>query len=860
MASRKTFTGRVRRQSRRSVRLADHLARALISACGIGTIAAVLLVCLFLVWVAWPLFSKSSVARVGGHPVDGKAVQPLQIGMSEHQTLGWALLPDSTLEVFRADDGRRLERRKLFDTPAMTAASFAVDSRGDMAVGFDDGTIRVGRIGFGSRHLPVGDVPPHARQLRLGQVAVHRGGVINRTPQGDFRWQWVEASFAAPIKGPTDSPVRLIDHVVRTKETAYCALWEDGTLRVSEAREQKNFLTGQATFRTTSGELPLKVDANPPDYLLLSGLGDNVMAAWNDGRLVRFDTRNISQPKLAERLNLIEGPRVRLTSLGFLLGRKTLIAGDSSGRLRVWFRTKPEGAETVDRAVLVSVRDLPAGGAAVTALGSSSRSRVIAAGFADGRTRVYQVTAGSLLADLPAARDEPVSQVVMSPKEDGLWVATPTSVSHWRAQLKHPEASFATFFRPVWYEGYQGPTHVWQSSGGTDDQEPKLGLISLIFGTLKATFYSILFGAPLALLAALYTSEFLHPRVKARIKPAIELMASLPSVVLGFLAALVIAPVVDQAVPEILTAFVTVPLTILLGGYLWQFAPQRVGLLLASWRLVLILLALAAGVATAWQAGPAVEQWLFAGNIKAWLDGQVGTGTGAWLILFLPLSAAITFLIGREADSWLRHKSADWGRTRLALADLLKFVAGVALAIGGALAASLLLTSLRFDPRGTFVDTYDQRNSLVVGFVMGFAIIPIIYTIAEDALSSVPDHLRSASLGAGATPWQTATRIVIPAAMSGLFSALMIGLGRAVGETMIVLMAAGNVPVMKMNIFEGFRTLAANIAVEMPEAVKDSTHYRTLFLSAVALFAMTFLVNTTAELVRLRFRRRLYEL
>ncbi len=116
---------------------------------------------------------------------------------------------------------------------------------------------------------------------------------------------------------------------------------------------------------------------------------------------------------------------------------------------------------------------------------------------------------------------------------------------------------------------------------------------------------------------------------------------------------------------------------------------------------------------------------------------------------------------------------------------------------------------------------------------MGFAVIPIIFTIADDALSTVPTHLRSASLGAGATEWQTAVRVVIPTAMSGLFSALMIGLGRAVGETMIVLMAGGNTPVTEWNIFNGFRTLAANIAVELPEAVRDSTHYRTLFLAAL---------------------------
>jgi phosphate transport system permease protein len=96
--------------------------------------------------------------------------------------------------------------------------------------------------------------------------------------------------------------------------------------------------------------------------------------------------------------------------------------------------------------------------------------------------------------------------------------------------------------------------------------------------------------------------------------------------------------------------------------------------------------------------------------------------------------------------------------------------------------------------------------------------------------------------------------------MSGLFSALMIGFGRAVGETMIVLMAAGNTPVMEWNIFNGFRTLSANIAVELPEAVRGSSHYRVLFLAALSLFVMTFIVNTFAELVRQRFRKRAFQL
>ena len=185
-------------------------------------------------------------------------------------------------------------------------------------------------------------------------------------------------------------------------------------------------------------------------------------------------------------------------------------------------------------------------------------------------------------------------------------------------------------------------------------------------------------------------------------------------------------------------------------------------------------------------------------------------------------------------------------------------VAGLwaAFALGNAIEGSFLGGSYREWLASVFGVTYDQRNSLVVGIAMGFAVIPIIFTIAEDSLANVPQHLRAGSLALGANRWQTALRIVLPTASPGIFSAIMIGFGRAVGETMIVLMATGNTPVMDWNVFSGFRALSANIAVELPEAPEGGTLFRVLFLAAFLLFCLTFAVNTVAEVVRLKLRQR----
>jgi phosphate transport system permease protein len=228
-------------------------------------------------------------------------------------------------------------------------------------------------------------------------------------------------------------------------------------------------------------------------------------------------------------------------------------------------------------------------------------------------------------------------------------------------------------------------------------------------------------------------------------------------------------------------------------------------------------------------------------------------------LFLLPLVASVGILAALLA--WrglpLRVRAVFRPGTEVFLLVPIVLMAGwAAFTLGGFVEARLLGGDYRGWLLSALGLTYDQRNSLVVGIAMGFAVIPIIFTIAEDSLANVPQHLRAGSLALGATRWQTALRIVVPTASPGIFSAIMIGFGRAVGETMIVLMATGNTPVMDWNIFSGFRALSANIAVELPEAPEGGTLFRVLFLAAFLLFCLTFLVNTVAELVRLRLRRK----
>ena len=840
-------------------------------------IAAVFLVFVFLASVVVPLVGRSrlepAVTQSGfGGGATAAAIDRFVL-VEEFRVAAAELIDGGrALRHFRIDPGvpaggMLLQELSLFDERPTSLTYF--DDGGWLAAGFADGTFRLGQVLFETEFFEDDDVPAELHALGEGEVAVLDDASIQRTPIGQLRLQRLQARIEAPVASGHDGAVLLIDQSVRSVGPVIAMVTDDGVLRVSAVRRRRNILTGRvtSTVRRGSAAIPDFGRAVPLSRVLVSGNADAVYVLWQDGAFVRFDTRNLREPAVAERGDLLRDDAARLTVARFLLGRDTLLIGDSRGRVGTWFRVRDEDAATADGLLLTGAHVFD-GPAAVTSIGSSSRKRMIVVGYGDGSVRSFYVTSNAFVAEARPFAGVPITAVALSPRDDAIAAVTDRGFALLALDSPHPEATLGSIFTRVWYEGNAEPAHVWQSSSATDTFEPKYGLVPLIFGTIKATIYSMLFGVPLALLAAIYTSEFLHSRLRARIKPIIEMMASLPSVVLGFLAGLVFAPIAERAVPMILVAFLMIPLTCLAGGYLFQLLPDRTAIILSRYRILFVLCgALPLGLLLSRLAGPVAERALFAGDIKLWLDGQIGTGAGGWALMLLPLTGLATvWFLSRSLAPRLRTLYRRLPARQVALLEIVKLLAAVAVAGGAALLGGYLLQALGLDSRGSFpvigpvLGTYVQRNSLVVGFVMGFAIIPIIYTIADDALKSVPEHLRSASLAAGATPWQTAVRVIVPTAMSGLFSAVMIGLGRAVGETMIVLMAAGNTPILEMNLFNGFRTLAANIAVELPEAVVDSTHYRILFLAALTLFVMTFVVNTVAESVRQRFRRRAFEL
>lgn len=724
--------------------LADRAARWLVSAGGIGIIASILGILVFLLVEVFPLARPAVVEAERTIPFDSPVLATVG---DEYRTHLAAIAPDGRVRVLRLDDGAVVLEQ-------------AIDPE-------------AGRAGV---EIVAAGVPPGSSLLA---ASTRDGRVLLQPVEWEVTFddelrRTVHPRLPPPLALEVDAGRRPLVAFAAVEAgdgaLATAGLTPDGRVHLVTLLRSENLMTGEVETTEIASETaaPAGLDA-----LVLDHQVQNLFGGTANGDLVwwRIEDGLLGAPQL------FPAGSAAVTALTLLIGDRTLVAGQADGTISVWFPVR----QADESFQLTRIRDFPPQRAAIEQLAPSQRNRSFLAVDADGEIGLYFSTSNRILwrGSLPFGR---ATAATFSPKSDGAYVATERGLGALAIHNPHPETTLSSLFARVWYEGYERPEYAWQSTGGTDDFEPKLSLTPLLIGTLKGTFYSLLLAIPLGVLGAMYASQFMHPSLLRFVKPTVEIMAALPSVVLGFLAGLWLAPRVEAAFPALILLLVAMPAAVLLAGAAWRAVPAHLrNRLRAGAEVGWYFLAVAAAFWVSFSLSESFEKLAFGGDFQAWLLATTG-------------------------------------------------------------------------------QTYDQRNAIVVGLAMGFAVIPIIFAISEDAFSNVPRNLVAGSLALGANRWQTVTRVVLPTASPGIFSAVMIGFGRAVGETMIVLMATGNTPITSWSAFNGFRTLSANIAVEIPEAPHGGTLYRTLFLAALLLFFMTFFVNTLAEIVRQRLRRKFAQL
>ena len=717
------------------LRRIDRAAVVIITLGGLAVVVAVLGILVFVASEALPLFTAATLEPRGNTQIS-TALSPANastlraVGVDEYQKYVYTVEPAGSMVFHRVDTGARATEAPVpgLGTATVTSSSRSVVGH-FVAAGLSDGRASLMQVHY---------VPQYDGQtLKDVTIEVRERAIVTLDDAA--------------------RPVRQLSYIEQDEQKFAAGIVADDEVR----------------YWWTDGEgaehrAGLRVDAGQRVTHVRIGRNGSLLAGTDKGRVYHWEVT--PEPRLTD---VSPVSTTAITALEWMLGGNSWVAAAEDRSLSGWLR-----APTADGSgyVMVKAHSFPPQDSPVVGLSLSGRERSFATTGRDGTIVLRHQTSERVLTTLPTSGA--VSAVLITPKADALLTLESGALRRFALKNPHPEISLKTLFGKVWYEGYAKPEYVWQSTGATDDIEPKFSLVPLIFGTMKGTLYAMLFAIPLAVLAALYTSQFVDAALRAKIKPTVEIMAALPSVVIGFLAGLYLASVVERNLVAVLLMFPLMPLAGTSGVLLWRLIPKTVtSRLKPGTELVLIvpLLLVAGYLATV--LSPTVEAYAFGGDARGWIQNTLGL-------------------------------------------------------------------------------TYDQRNCLVVGIAMGFAVIPIIFTIAEDAFSSVPASLSAASLALGASRWQTAVRIVLPTASPGVFSAIMVGFGRAVGETMIVLMATGNTPVMEWSIFNGIRTLSANIAVEIPEAPYAGTLYRTLFLAAALLFLMTFVVNTVAEIIRQRLRDR----
>ncbi len=743
---------RLRHRKLRGLR--DIGTRLMVSTAGYGVVISLTLIFIFLFIEVAPLLRSANM----GEPVSYSTAtqsqagdaQTLYLAKERYQEAAVRFLSDGQVVFFEPTKGDLLSVDQIDTDGAKITAFGHGEPRTQMAVvGLSDG-----RMVMVKHHYEI-TYPDDVRKVTPNL----------RYPMGP----------APQVMDDQGQPLSQIAIQEGERGITVVAVTADDRMLLKRFSARRSFLTGETEYTESQVELPA-----PPATiraLLLDITQENLLVVDETNGMHYYDVSNPSQSALLDSASLLSPAQQRegvdVSAVSYLLGTVSVIVGRTDGSLSQYMLVRD--ANNIGRIEYVrSFEDHPG---AITSIFPEFARKGFVVGDDAGHFGVHFGTSTNTLL-IESVLDGPLEKVAVAPRNDGVLYTDAEGVIHYRTlQNDHPEASIQSLWRKVWYEGRSAPDYVWQSSSATDEFEPKFSLMPLTLGTLKAAFYAMLFAMPLAIFGAVYTAYFMHPTIRGWVKPVIEVMEALPTVILGFLAGLWFAPFVENHLPAVFSIALVLPLVMLLTAFGWKLLPSTLRHRVPpGWEAVILVPAIVFAVWACVSLSPSVEVAFFNGSMRQWFT-DVGI-------------------------------------------------------------------------------TYDQRNAMVVGIAMGFAVIPTIFSIAEDAVFNVPKHLTQGSLALGATPWQTMLGVVLLTASPGIFSAVMIGFGRAVGETMIVLMATGNSPVMNFNIFEGMRTLSANIAVEMPEAAVGGTHYRILFLAALVLFGFTFVLNTIAEVVRQRLRTR----
>jgi phosphate transport system permease protein len=723
----------------------DRLATVSITMGGLSVLAALLLIFFYLLVEIMPLFRPAELQSAHAYPVPAIAANspPLLLAVEEQAEVAMRLDQSGRVIFYNVADGALISDVQLPIPADKTITAFALDTDQNhvFALGLNDGSVIVARHNYKLSY-------PNNKRVITPSIDY---------PQGQEPLLLADAAIRELAIRTGDSGMLMVANI-------------DNALVGKSWTREEDFMTEEITTTEKNLQMPI-VDIKSTRLLLTTD------KKW------LYDISDSGTYRLIDmtKLKVVDSGRLftnaDLTSSQLLLGGNSILVGNSRGEVSQWFVLRREG----EQPRLQKLRTFAEHNDAVQLIAPEQRRKGFLTMDSDGRLGVYYATSMRQLAEatIPSTASSAAIAIATSPRADLIMLETADKqLKTWTLHNEHPEVSWSVLWEKVWYEGYPEPDYIWQSSAANNDFEPKFSFSPLAFGTLKAAFYAMLMAAPLAICAAIYTANFMAPALRTRIKPLIELMAGLPTVIIGFFAGLWLAPYMETHLPGIFCVFLFLPFSILLFAYLWDLLPRKWRRQIPDgWHVIILLPFIVLVIALCLGSSIEVEKLLFGGDMRMWLTNDMGI-------------------------------------------------------------------------------SFDQRNALVVGMAMGFAVIPNIFSIAEDAIFSVPKHLTVGSLALGATPWQTLIGVVLPTASPGIFSALMIGMGRAVGETMIVLMATGNTPIMDANIFEGMRTLASNIAVEIGETEVASTHFRVLFLAAFVLFLFTFVINTIAEVVRQRLRVR----